>query len=293
MRCGATLLTGWPDAARGDQSSGGKCFLGYVIELMSSSLSGPWALPQSKSKFTRKVVKSSPGGVVYAFSEAIDHMTLSRAKCAPFGYLSPGMISFENCASVSTHRRNKKTSTARYLVCHCLRIQRALVNGELGSGYWPPGVEKPANGPLGAKSDTAPLRRMLQSGSLCPGAIRPLREAPFQENGSGRFILRWLLQTTCCFFLPARAHFSVNPSNFAAGKRRVLLLVSPLPVPLCLHVFRHLPIGSTSRRAYPIQCPGKCSEGRCPRHGWPATQVLPRAPPLVGLDDSAVSNHSF
>ena len=36
-----TYLAGWPDAAFGDQSSLGKCRLGYVIGLTASTLSGP------------------------------------------------------------------------------------------------------------------------------------------------------------------------------------------------------------------------------------------------------------
>ena len=34
-------FSGWSDAASGDQSSGGKCRLGYVVSLMSSTLNGP------------------------------------------------------------------------------------------------------------------------------------------------------------------------------------------------------------------------------------------------------------
>ena len=41
MHCGLTPLAGWSDAAAGDQSTGGKCRLGRVFCLMSSSLTSP------------------------------------------------------------------------------------------------------------------------------------------------------------------------------------------------------------------------------------------------------------
>ena len=38
---GPTTLVGWSDEAYGDQSTMGKCRLGYVIGLMPSTLRGP------------------------------------------------------------------------------------------------------------------------------------------------------------------------------------------------------------------------------------------------------------
>merc|ERR1712215_525615 len=41
LSSGALSLVGWSDAAYGDLSQNGKCRLGYLISIMSSSLSGP------------------------------------------------------------------------------------------------------------------------------------------------------------------------------------------------------------------------------------------------------------
>ena len=78
-------LVGWSDAAYGERSNLGKCRLGYVIGLMSSTLSGLCHIIQWASKFTRKLVKSSQGGKVYAFSEMIAHMSVLRKF---YGHLS-------------------------------------------------------------------------------------------------------------------------------------------------------------------------------------------------------------
>ena len=75
---GATTLVGWSEAAYGGQSSCGKCRLGYVTGLMSSILSRPRRIIQGASKFTRKLMKSSLGGEVYAFSEMLGHMSVLR-----------------------------------------------------------------------------------------------------------------------------------------------------------------------------------------------------------------------
>ena len=54
-------------------------------------------------KFTRKLVGSSLGGEVYAFSETIDHMALLSEFYAPFSRLFPGLGGMEDCASLFTH----------------------------------------------------------------------------------------------------------------------------------------------------------------------------------------------
>ena len=68
VRRGALSLVGRSDAAYGDLSQDGKCRLGYLIGIMSSSLSGPCHVLQWTSKFTRKLVVRSLGGEVYASS---------------------------------------------------------------------------------------------------------------------------------------------------------------------------------------------------------------------------------
>ena len=59
---GAMMLVGWSDAAFGTHTQDGRCRLGYIIGLMSSTLTGPVHILQWTSKFTRKHVKSSLGG---------------------------------------------------------------------------------------------------------------------------------------------------------------------------------------------------------------------------------------
>ena len=58
---GTLTLAGWSDAAYGGLSEEGRCRLGYIIGLMSSSLSlsGPCHVLQWTSKFTRKFVTGS------------------------------------------------------------------------------------------------------------------------------------------------------------------------------------------------------------------------------------------
>ena len=62
VRSGALSLVGWSGAAFGDLSRNGKCRLGYLIGIASSSPPGPCQVLQRASKFTRKLVKSSLGG---------------------------------------------------------------------------------------------------------------------------------------------------------------------------------------------------------------------------------------
>ena len=84
LRGGALTLVGCSDAAYGDLSQNGKCPLGYLAGITSSSLTGPCHVLHWASKFTRKLVKSRLGGEVYAFSEMIDHMALLREFYVPF-----------------------------------------------------------------------------------------------------------------------------------------------------------------------------------------------------------------
>ena len=59
---GTLTLAGWSDATYGDLSQNGKCRLGYLIGITSSSLTGPCHVLHWTSKFTRKLVKCSLGG---------------------------------------------------------------------------------------------------------------------------------------------------------------------------------------------------------------------------------------
>ena len=139
---------------------------------MSSPLSGPCHVLQWTSKFTRKLVESSLGGEVYAFSEMIDHMALLREFYAPFSRMSPGLVGTEDCESLFTHSENKKMVTGKYLVRHFLGIQQFIVEGDLDNAYWLPGTENPADGPFLA---------LLETGRFQPGLLRPLKGLASRE----------------------------------------------------------------------------------------------------------------
>ena len=109
-------LVGWSDAAYGGQSSLGDCRLGYVIGLTSSNLCGPRHLIQWTSKFTRKLVRSSLGGEVYAFSEMLDHTSTIREFYRHCTELYPGIAGMEDCESLFTHLKKNKLVAEKFLV---------------------------------------------------------------------------------------------------------------------------------------------------------------------------------
>ena len=74
VQSGSTSLAGWSDAAWRDQLAEGRRRLGYVIGVTSSTLSGPCHISQWTTTFTRKLVRGSLGGGVYALSERMDHV---------------------------------------------------------------------------------------------------------------------------------------------------------------------------------------------------------------------------
>ena len=126
-------LAGWSDAAYGNTTCMGKCRLGYVIGVMSSNLSGPCHIIQWTSKFTRKLVKSSLGGEVYAFSEMLGHMSMLREFYGHFAGSNPGLIGLEDCESLFTHLKKSKSIAEKFLVRHFLSIQQALEERELNN----------------------------------------------------------------------------------------------------------------------------------------------------------------
>ena len=176
MHGNSPSLAGWSDAAYGDLSQNGKCRLGYLIGIMSSSLTGPCHVLQWTSKFTRKPVKSSLGGEAYAFSEMIDHVALLRE--FPFVVFGPSTLGLEYCGNLSTRPRGEATITEKCLARHFSGIQQVLRTGELDNISWLPGTGNPGGGLTEVKIEMVPLLRMLQSGAFCPGAIRPMRGAP-------------------------------------------------------------------------------------------------------------------
>ena len=148
---------------------------------MSSTLNGPCHILQWASKFTRKLVKSSLGGEVYAFSEMLDHMTLLQGFYAPFAKVSPGMVGMVDCESLSTHLKNRKMITEKYLVRRFLSIQQFLEEEELDNVFWLPGVGNPADSLTKIKSEMGPILTLLESGCFHPGALRPLRGVAWKE----------------------------------------------------------------------------------------------------------------
>ena len=168
-------LVGRSDAAYGRLSEEGRCRLGYIIGLMSASLSGPCHVLQWTSKFTRKLVGSSLGGEVYAFSEMADHMALIREFYAPSVGLSPGVAGLEDCESLFNHLRTKKMATGKYLGRHFLSIQQPLGDKELDNVYWLPGTGNQADGATKVKSEMLLMSALLESGEFRSGALRPLR----------------------------------------------------------------------------------------------------------------------
>ena len=93
----------------GDPYPQGICRVGCVVGLASPALGGPCRTLQETSKFTEKLVKSSSGGEVYALIESIDHAADLRGFFALSTGMSPGMVVFEDCESLLTRLRNKKT----------------------------------------------------------------------------------------------------------------------------------------------------------------------------------------
>ena len=120
MHCETTSLARRSDAAYSDQPAEGTCLLGHVIALMSPALRGPRHILQWASKFTRKLVKGSPGDGEYAFSKMIDHMSLLREFYKHSAHASPGMVAVEDCESPFARLKKNKTITEEYSIRHSL-----------------------------------------------------------------------------------------------------------------------------------------------------------------------------
>ena len=68
------MLAGWPDAPFGTHAQDGRCRLGYIIGRTASTLTAPAHIPQWAHIFTRKHVKSSLEGEIFALSEMRGHV---------------------------------------------------------------------------------------------------------------------------------------------------------------------------------------------------------------------------
>ena len=174
---------GWSGVAYGDQAPEGECRLGPVIGLMSSTLGGPRHILQLTSKFTRQLDERSLAREVYPPSDKIDRLAFLRELYALSGDVSPGAIGAEDCESRFTHIRDNEAIAGEYPACRFLGIQQASGDNGLGNVYRLLVMARPEAGLAEVKSDMASLLRMLHSGTFRPGALRPKRGAPFEENG--------------------------------------------------------------------------------------------------------------
>ena len=113
---------------------------------MSPNLCGPCHIIRWKSQFTRKLVKSSLGGEVYAFSEMLGHMSMRREFHGHSADLYPGMVGLEDCESLFTHLKKKKVVAEKFSVRLLLATQRTIEIHELNNAYWIPGRENKADG---------------------------------------------------------------------------------------------------------------------------------------------------
>ena len=178
---GAMMLVGWSDAAFGTHTQDGRCRLGYIIGLMSSTLTGPVHILQWASKFTRKHVKSSLGGGIFALSEMWGHMEMiivfsasRREKIRSYGLI--------DCESLLSHLLTGPLGVGESLSRHFRCISDALESGDLGYVAWIPGTEHPADGLTGATGDLGPLFHVLETGIFRPGRLAQLRGVSFIEK---------------------------------------------------------------------------------------------------------------
>ena len=61
-----------------------------------------------------------------------------RESYVHFSDISPGMVGLEDCESLLTHLKNKKTITEKFPVRHFLAIQQVVETQELDNAYWLP-----------------------------------------------------------------------------------------------------------------------------------------------------------
>ena len=124
MRCSTRTLARWSDTASEDQTSEGRCRLGYVIGPAPPTIRGPFHILQRMSKCTGKLVKSSLGRTSYASGEMVDRVTPQREFHAPFMVMSPGMAGLRDCKGLFTQLLNQKAIAEKYLACHPLGIRQ-------------------------------------------------------------------------------------------------------------------------------------------------------------------------
>ena len=109
--CGETFFVCWPDADFGNPLAEGRCRSGDVIGPMTSSLPGPCRILQWAAKFIRESADSGRGGKVYALSELVEHMSLSRELFEP-------LVGYVDCESPIAHLWSKHAIAGKYRVRH-------------------------------------------------------------------------------------------------------------------------------------------------------------------------------
>ena len=115
----------------------GMCRLRYVIGLMSPIPRGPRRFFQWAAKLTRKLVNSSLGEEVYAFSEIDGHASMLRELYAHFMGLSPGTVGTEFRETLVTHLKGKKVSAETFSVIPVFfRIPFDICSQPGWSGSW-------------------------------------------------------------------------------------------------------------------------------------------------------------
>ena len=155
--------------------------LGYIIGLMSSTLQGPVHIIQWTSKFTRKRVKSSLGGEIFALSEMWDHMEMIREFYGPLGHPKIRAYGLIDCEKLLSHLRTGRLGTEKFLTRHFRSILDAVESGDLGNVAWIPGTENPADGLTKISSELGPLLDVLQTGRYRPRTLDQLRGVSFLE----------------------------------------------------------------------------------------------------------------
>ena len=90
---------------------------------LSSTLRPPLSLDPS---FIRKLVKSSLGGEVYAFTGMLDHMSMLRELYGRFLDPYPGMVDLEDSESLSTNLKHARAIEGKFLVRRPLAKQQAI-----------------------------------------------------------------------------------------------------------------------------------------------------------------------
>ena len=156
--------------------------LGHAI-VLPPTLEVPRHILRWVAEFTRKLVKSSLGGEVYAFRGMVEHMSLLREFNANFADLAPGAIGFEDREGL--YRREAREDRRRTVPDSPLSAtQKSPDTGESDNVNWLPGSENPTGGLTKVQSDTVPLPRLVESGAHCPGILRPPQGISSNEGGA-------------------------------------------------------------------------------------------------------------